>query len=306
MNQINTEPISGNAEIFQRLSCLPEKFVVDFANGIDVVRDHTRTQKSRTGFFQRLYDGFSGQGTKRQHEVNASLADGVEASLKWLNELSTSLAKTNYSIVQVNQRVAMIQDALTTVANYSADTREQLIELSHNLGRRCNALEEEMNRIDMVQRANDHMDLVFTRWQAGRFHALSPSGRCYAALEELWWGNFGDFYRQSTASARAGHVERLTNRAIVQMAEDANTNPTARNSAKEWLLCPNANTSDTAPDMVQALEYLGDWAIADHQPFVYSVSSLTAHAELPLTMPRICSATRIGEALVNEVFERRQ
>lgn len=292
-------PITAEAEICQVLTCLPEKFIVDFANGIDVVRDHTRVQRSRTQFFQRLYDGFSGKGVRRQNEINDSLADGVEASLKWLNQLSMSLAKTNFSVAQVNQRVAMIQSAVSQVADYSADTREQLIELSMNLDRRCNTLETELSRIDMVQRANDHMELVFSRWEAGKFQNLSISSRCYATLEELRWGSFGDFCRKSTATERSGHLERLMNRSMIQMSSDAKMKPNARGSVRDWLLAPESD--DIGSDTVEAIKYLGDWAQADMQPFVYSASF--APSELPLRMPRICSAERIAQAMVVEVFD---
>lgn len=296
----SASPLTVEAEVCQVLTCLPEKFIVDFANGIDVIRDHTRVQESQTQFFQRLYDGFSGKGTRRQIEINQNLANGVEASLKWLNQLSLSLAKTNFAVAQVNQRVAMIQSALSQVANYSADTREQLIELSANLDRRCNAIETELSRIDMVQRANDHMELVFSRWEAGKFQSLSVPGRCYAALEELRWGNFGDFCRNSTAAERSGHLERLMNRSMVQMSSDAKMQPNERSSVRQWLLEPARDAIGS--DMMEAVKYLGDWAQADIHPFVYSTSF--APSELPLPMPRICSAERIAQAMVVEVFEQ--
>ncbi|HGX9587058.1 TPA: chemotaxis protein, partial [Escherichia coli] len=39
--------------VCQVLTCLPEKFVVDFANGIDVAQEHISTAGGRT-FFRRL------------------------------------------------------------------------------------------------------------------------------------------------------------------------------------------------------------------------------------------------------------
>ncbi|EFH3393103.1 diguanylate cyclase regulator RdcB family protein, partial [Escherichia coli] len=71
--------------VCQVLICLPEKFVVDFANGIDVAQEHIRTAGERT-FFRRLKEGLTGEGAARQNAINASLAQGVEASLRWLTE----------------------------------------------------------------------------------------------------------------------------------------------------------------------------------------------------------------------------
>lgn len=84
--------------VCQVLTCLPEKFVVDFANGIDVAQEHIRTAGERT-FFRRLKEGLTGEGAARQNAINASVAQGLEASLRWLTELTTSLATTNYAII---------------------------------------------------------------------------------------------------------------------------------------------------------------------------------------------------------------
>lgn len=53
--------------------------MVDFANGIDVAQEHIRTAGERT-FFRRLKEGLTGEGAARQNAINASLAQGVEAS----------------------------------------------------------------------------------------------------------------------------------------------------------------------------------------------------------------------------------
>lgn len=102
--------------VCQVLTCLPEKFVVDFANGIDVAQEHIRTAGERT-FFRRLKEGLTGEGAARQNAINASLAQGVEASLRWLTEMTTSLATTNYAI---NQLLDILRHkALTQMAQES-------------------------------------------------------------------------------------------------------------------------------------------------------------------------------------------
>ena len=44
-----TNAITASAEVCQLLTCVPEKFVVDFANGIDVVRERQRHMATRAG-----------------------------------------------------------------------------------------------------------------------------------------------------------------------------------------------------------------------------------------------------------------
>ncbi|AZW04125.1 MULTISPECIES: diguanylate cyclase regulator RdcB family protein [Escherichia] len=95
--------------VCQVLTCLPEKFVVDFANGIDVAQEHIRTAGERT-FFRRLKEGLTGEGAARQNAINASLAQGVEASLRWLTEMTTSLATTNYAINEWHDAINWLGD----------------------------------------------------------------------------------------------------------------------------------------------------------------------------------------------------
>ena len=294
----HNQPIPRDAEICRVLPCLPEKFIVDFANGIDVARDHNRVQKGRSGFFARLYDGFSGQGTRRQNEINTSLTEGVEASLQYLNELSMSLAKSHWAMTQVNTRVAKIQGSLVELVNYSADTRQHLTQLCTELTVRCNGMEREMARIDLVQRANIHLGFVFSKWEAGKFGSFSLPGRCYAALEELHWGTFGDFCRKGAEPERTELLATLQNRAMSQLARDSDQQSSARINTQQWLNLPTGR--DVLPDAKEALAYIGNWSNEDSHPFVHSVSCRPEN--LPLALPRICSAERIAEALVAEVF----
>lgn len=291
-------PISINSEIYQVLTCLPEKFVVDFANGIDVARDHLRVQNNRDDFFARCYDGFTGQSAKRQTQINAGLVDGIEASLNWLADLSESLARSNLAIASINDRVNKLKLDMATIANYSADTRQQLNTLAERLDERCNFIEQEVARIDLTQRALLNLDQVFNKWKAGRYHSFSLSGRCYAALEELRWGDFGDFCRSQSELQIHKFIDDLKNRAIAQLAHDAESAASARLDTRQWLARPSGR--NVLPDADEALAYMGNWFDQENYPFIFSVSQ--APMQLPLEIPRLSSAERITEALVGEVF----
>lgn len=301
MSAQNLLPIEPDSELCQVLSSLPEKFVVDFANGIDVVRDHIRVQHDRTAFFSRMYDGFTGQGLRRQAEINASLADGVEGALTWLTELTESFAQSNFALARVNERVALIQIAIGQLANYSADTRSQIAILSQNLNSRMDRLSEELYRVAAVQRAERQLEQVFNKWAAGRFAAFSCAGRCYAALEELRWGAFGDFCRDSRDTiVRKSFIDDLANRAIQQLVADMELDgATMRPSVDNWLANPNCRV--VIAGAPEALAYLGDWASSESHPFVFTTTQRPA--TLPTPLPRFCSAERVAEALVSEIFD---
>lgn len=289
----------NDSAVLDVLGAIPEKFVVDFANGIDVSRDHIAQQRQRSGMFDRLYDSFTGKAQRRQTEINASLADGVAGSLTWLTELTGSLARSNLAISQVKQRVIMLQGVLTEVALHGADTREQLQRLEQELTRRVDGFAAELARIDMVQRAGLHLDLVLSKWQAGVFAHLAPASRCYAALEELRWGAFGDFCRNTDAPQRATHLELLRHRALGQLAADARVAANTRIDTLHWLMHGNSNAAPAA-GLREGLAYLGDWAAVDQAPFVFAAANVPG--DLPLLLPRRCSAERMTDALVEEVF----
>nr|WP_315260684.1 diguanylate cyclase regulator RdcB family protein [uncultured Duganella sp.] len=279
------------------LSALPEKFIVDFANGIDVVRDHNAVQRQReNSIYARLYDGFTGQGQRRQNDINASLADGIDGALTWLTELTNSLSRSNRTIELVQARVASLQSHLTSLAHHSANTREQLQQLAQQLTLKINSVERDVARLDRLQRAELQLRLVMSKWEAGQFAMLPIAGRCYAALEELRWGDFGHFYHHAEPGERAGHLELLRNLVVTRLAEDARSNSGQRQDTLLWLQTAPAGL----PDLQLALAYLGNWAQPKQSPFVFVAANLPD--VLPDHMPRLCSATRLSHAMVHEVI----
>lgn len=291
--------ITPDSEICQILTCLPEKFVVDFANGIDVARERQRFMAKRDGFFARLYDGFTGQGDRNQAEINASLTDGVEGALSWLKDLSESLAKSNHAIVQVNARVNALKHDVATLVDFSIESRQAIDMLSQRLDERCDELDRNVARIDRLQQAHLHLDDVFGKWGAGRFNMFTLSGRCYVALEELRWGAFGDYCQTVSGRERQKQLERLANRAIIQMNKDAGISQGERIATRDrWLARPAGGV--VAADGEDAIRYLGDWADPHSTPFAFAASQTPE--ELPLHLPRIIGAPRVTEAMISELF----
>ncbi len=296
-------PVEIKNDLFLVLNFLPEKFVVDFANGIDVARDHIRIQKKNDKFFTRMFDGLSGKSARRQNEINQSLADGVEGALNWLTELTNSVAKTNYALTKVNERLGIIQENFITLVNYSADTRQQLEELSTHVHSRMDEFSYELNRVDITQRATIQLDHVFDKWAAGKLNQFSPITKCYITLEELRWGDFGELCRNQIENDQKlvqTMLEILANRLIQQLTKETDTTAQQRVGLVTWT---NPNTSEKiSTDWVEALNYAGDWAQPDPHPFVFTTTQMPN--QLPVFLPRICSAERVAEAMVSEIFER--
>lgn len=299
-------PLTKNSEVCTVLTCLPEKAVVDFANGIDVVRDHIRVQEKRSGIKARLFDGFNGSAHSRQASINASLADGLEASLLWLENLSGEVAKTNYAVAQVTQRVAKIQGLVIKNANYSRKTREMVHALNTRFSAKCEEIDAKLNQLNIKQKSNDHIDLVFGRWGAGKLNDLPIAARCYAAIEELCWGDFGDCVRFCADHDKRRYVElieHVTNKATIRMNQDAGIKALARLQFEEWIT-PQFNADEASiPEIGEAVLYLADWSTDTSAPFVNSIVVASSHTSN--YVPFIFDANRLAKSMVNEVFQNR-
>lgn len=293
------QPITPDSVLLKTLTCIPEKFIVDFANGIDVTRDHLRVQRERDSFFARCFDGFTGKSAKRQAEINASLTDAVEGSLLWLTDLSRDLAQSNYAITRVNDRVTELTSQVTFLAQYSEKTRRRLDDLAQELDERILRLDEEVARIDFNQKVIMHLDQVFHKWTAGRFGILSPAGRCYAAIEELRWGAFGDYCRSQSGSERDNFMQQAVDRAIAQLARDAEITISTRLSVYDnWLQLPSNTDKDS--DWHHALTYLADNFDNDTAPLITTVTQNLP--ERLRAVPILANASRIAETIMEEVF----
>ncbi len=296
----NTVAITPDSKVLQVLTAVPEKFVVDYANGIDVARDHLRVQQQRHSFFNRLMDGMTGKSSRRQAEINANLINGVEASLKWLTQLTNDVARSHLAIARVNDRVSALSQDLVQVASYSIDTRKHLDALKQQLNQQISALSQEVERIGFNQQVIMHIDQVFSKWEAGRFAAFSPAGSCYAAMEELRWGPFGHYMLTQTGSERNNFLRQVEDRSIVLMAKDAQVKTSERISVdKVWLKQP-ANQA-IYPDFSEALAYLATNLSIQRAPMVATITQ--ALPERLVQVPVVSAAGRIAEQIVSEVFE---
>jgi hypothetical protein len=194
---------SLSAEVVQRLPSLKDKFLVDFVNGIDVAKEQVRFQNERRSFFNRLVDGFTGKGQARQQHINEQMLNGLEGCLRWLSEMTEQLTFSNYALEKTTRELTSLKNNVTLLADFSADTREMLNSLAVSINGRLDSLEIRLNDVDMRQRAFQHIDILISQWRAEHLNCLSIAEQCYAIINELAWGDCGDFLRKCTS-----HLDR--------------------------------------------------------------------------------------------------
>jgi len=291
-----SDKIQLNDLLCQTLSAVPEKFIVDFANNITVLKDHERTQRSEKSFFTRLYNGVTGQEWQRQYDINSSLIVIAQSQLKMLNDLNNKVTLGLKAIDCVTGRLNGLTQDVAELADFSVETREILESLTSQVCGRFRQLEHRLAKVELETSAFNQVDHVFNKWAAGRFVHLPVGARAYAALEELNWGAYGDLVRTADKHQVDKMLEDLSNRLVIQLREDTELSFGTRVNYKVWL----NPISDKSEDFVAATAYLASDYHEQSAPFSCSVARRSNI--LPLGVPRICSSERLSDALVAEVL----
>ncbi|WP_351089158.1 diguanylate cyclase regulator RdcB family protein [Shewanella sp. S1-49-MNA-CIBAN-0167] len=288
--------IKLNSDVCQILSAVPEKFVVDFANNITVAQDHERIQRTQKSFFQRLYSGATGQNWQRQHEVNSSIIKIAESQLIMLTDLNNSVALGFKAISKVTNRLNDLSTNVADIADFAVNTRTTLEQLNSQFSERFFQLEQRLARVELEASAAQQVSYVFNQWAAGHFQHLPVAGRAYAALEELNWGDYGRLIRTAEHHQLDRMLDGLSNRLMIQMREDTELCKNTRVDYRSWLRPESLLTQDYQ----YAIEYLAEDYQNTSAPFINSL--FVGSQELPMAVPRICTAERLSDALVDEVF----
>ena len=285
---------SNNNSWFDKIDCIKDKAIVDLVNGLDISRDHQKSFDSQS-FPSRLMNSFTGNNQARQGEINKALTEGLESTVSWLTELTDSMIYSNLAIQKVNQRVDTLTEHVTHLAGDYMETRAKLAALAAVTCDKLAVLESDIANLKLEVKANTQLDLVFSRWSTGYWHYFPIATRCYIALEELRWGSFGDFIRSANDKERRDYIELLRNKVIEQLAFDSGTTIKERIDSQTWI-------EHGAKKTREAIEFLGDWCLEYKHPVTYFVTQ--EWEKEPLYMPRIISATKLGNYLTEEVFSQ--
>jgi hypothetical protein len=286
-------------EITNALPSLKQKFLVDLVNGIDVNTDQIRVQGNNDGFFSRLWNSYTGDAHRRQHQINENLNKGLDSCLTWLNSLTKEITLTNNALVKVNSGLIKVRNDLSRVAHFAADTRDQLEHLQMVVNSRFTDLELQIRDVDLRQRAHQQMDSLFTSWRAGNYQALSIAERGFLVISELAWGIFGDYCRKATEADRQQLLMDLRNRLIIEITKDAGVTREQRIDSDKWLQS-TVVTNELGQQYRQAVAYLGN-QITPQQSFTWYV--LNNQQERPLTIPFLMDAPRLIKGMSNDLLK---
>jgi hypothetical protein len=306
-----------DAEIVAALAKFPqmrEKTLIDMINGVAVGREHIGVQRRRLTMLSRVADAVTGEGSRRQIEINENLAAGVEGAVAWLKELEAVNAKTNVQIVRMNWCLGRLTDRLSETRSVVVEVDRQLQDLVHRVGEirdelssRLDRLEGRVERLEWIHRAQVHLQRAFNDWHEGRYDSESLLTQAYLVLDDLYWGEFGaaclrfrgagviDAFQELSISLRpALYSELLSRLSLVGGASDL---------AKPFWLDRWRTYDDSSARSVlhpQLLVFLGDWADADDHPCSFTATRHDLNP--PLRMPLMLSVAHASNLLQQEVF----
>ncbi|PSN09031.1 diguanylate cyclase regulator RdcB family protein [Siccibacter turicensis] len=270
------------------LACLNDRFITDLADTLDPTQ---RLCPHLQPFRERLQGELIVRTRQQQWAVTGPGTLSAEMRLAWLEQLLHLWSPGHLALTCVRHRLGQVRE------NHAGGLELALGSVIRQCQERLARSEALLRQRDLRQEAFTHVEQLFHRWRSGYFAAFSPAGRCYVVLEELRWGAFGEALRLSAPLEAQRLRDMLRERATLQLASDAGAATRTRHYFSHWLTTP---PSDGLMDYKDTLSWLGAQRDAGLHPVSWSVTQ--TWQSVALGMPRLCSAARLADAMVEEVF----
>lgn len=279
------------------LECIHPKFIVDLVQGADAPRQSQIVPQQQL-FRERLTQEVMAQTQLRPWAMSGVLNENDSLRLGLAEKLASMLDPGHLALTRITQRLVSLQQAEQhRPASNTQNNQQQYDELIEHFSQRASWKEKALSQRGLTVQAGNHSEQIFTRWRAGNYNGWSMAGRCYVALEELRWGAFGDACRLASSEVASMLKDNLRTMASDFLAQGINAAPATRHFYHQWLTTP---ATPGLMDYKDLLGWLGDWCDAERHPICWSVTQ--SWQTVALGMPRLCSASRLASAMVDEIF----
>lgn len=276
------------------------RVLVDMVNCLDVAKDHIRVStQTESSIFRRLVSAVTGETQKRNNRIAQSQQTVLESAVETIKELARHQTRSNYAIAQVAKRLTYVEESLAKSVNVLMETQNALCQLRVDVDGHVKRLNAEIARLDLRAAASEQMENVISRWEVGQFNHFPVASRCFVALHELYWGEFGDYCRHHPVGSSQTLLNTFQNKAIARLKKDAKSEEPL--AMTQWLAKSNASEAE-ADLFQQGLAYLGSHAQPSTSPWSYTMTQLPDANNLPMKVMRICEAEYIPERLGREMF----
>lgn len=278
------------------LECVYPKFMVDLVQGDETKRSGGFLQQQQR-LRARLTQEVLSQTQLRAWVMAGVSSDHLVMRLKLVEKLAGMIDPGHLALVRIAERLMFLQQTEHPRGVSTPGLMQQINSLAEGFSQRGAYKEKALTQRGLTVQAGEHSEQIFTRWRAGAYDGWSLPGRCFVALEELRWGAFGDACRLANADVVLMLKDNLRIMAAQALADSVNAAPATRHYYHHWLSTPVAGGSGEHNDM---LSWLGDWCDAQRHPVSWSVTQRWQN--VALGMPRLCSAKRLVDAMVEEIF----
>ena len=297
------------AKVVDVLPSLKDKVAVTLVSRLSGAKDHIKVQRGREDFLSEMVDFVRGTGARRQHQVNQHVVDVLEATVDQLFDVIDSVALSHRAIEAVGSKVKNLQLHAGAIAVEVISLRDKLDGLSRSVDQKIGELELNLQKVDARTRAQEQLGRVFERWNAGLLDSLPIAARCYAVMEELWWGDFGHFLLHHPGADANQLREDLRVRAMGALAKAIGLSSRDRVARDIWLERGQPRLSGpVSSNLVSGMALLSDWAEPRRSPFVHSIAGSIAPevGSFSCGFPFVMSSERIATALEREFFVSRE
>ncbi|WLI75272.1 diguanylate cyclase regulator RdcB family protein [Kosakonia sp. H02] len=278
------------------LECIHPKFIVDLVQGADAARQMPDVPQQQV-FRERLAQEIVAQTQLRPWAMSGMLNENDALRLGLAEKLTSMLDPGHLALTRITERLHAMQHR---PASATPGAQQQYDELVKHFSQRTAFKEKALTQRGLAVQAGDHSEQVFAHWRAGSYDGWSMAGRCYIALEELRWGAFGDACRLANNDVASMLKDNLRAMAADFLAQGIHASVATRHFYHQWLATPS---TPGLMDYKDLLGWLGDWSDAERHPICWSVTQ--SWQTVALGMPRLCSASRIATAMVDEIFDDR-
>ncbi|MGO3910187.1 diguanylate cyclase regulator RdcB family protein [Huaxiibacter chinensis] len=278
------------------LECIHPKFMVDLVLGADATRQPPVVPQQQQ-FRERLTQEIVTQTKLRPWAMAGMFSENAALRLGLAEKLAGMFDPGHLALTRMTDKLTSLRQQANPRGQHSPGLMQQYDDLASHFSKRAAYKEKALSQRGLMVQAGEHSEQIFTRWRAGHYDGWSLAGRCCIALEELRWGAFGDACRLANRDVSAMLKDNLRSMAANYLAQGIHASPTTRHFYHQWLTTPVTPGLMNHKDM---LGWLGDWCHAERHPVCWSVTQ--SWQPVALGMPRLCSAKRLADAMVNEMF----
>lgn len=296
------------------LPFLADKVLLDFINDIEISRDHVRVQRQRQGFTQRLFDSLTGQGYQRQIAINASLSDGLTQVKSWLTALHEQDIQNTKALAVLGEKLLETRAGVMKLYGHHKALEQTVLVLSAELKSMAeqytlqfHQFNARLSFLEAKSQAQDHIEQHLLYWQTSSKLPIHVAlSWILLSLEDLFWGAFGNFYRQYHQDPQSKRFIENMRIKLMQAFQKKCYADRPFDSLQPTLSLLEPLTQEHA-ETREVLTYLFQNKCPQSMPFGWTIHALTTHqapVTLPLKLPRMIKGERLFQHLFEEAMHR--